>query len=374
MHVTIDKVHDCFVTHASGFFSDSYVRARRHFRDAAIALGREVETHVLPDYRGIDGEELATDVTLIGAPDAEKLLIVSSATHGVEGYCGSGCQISVLQDPDLLERARSADVAVLLIHAISPHGFSYSRRVNENNVDVNRNFRDFSKPLPGGEDYRALEPYLLPAQWPPTEGDETALAELGAAMGTGRYGSAVGGGQYVSPDGMYFGGTSETWSNRTVRTILRRYGGAARHIGWIDVHTGLGPAGHCEKVFIASPEQYDRARSWWGADVYSTDLGDSVLYAIEGPLLGILEEECPQAVATTIALENGTVPYDEMVMSLRGDHWLHANPPAQEDAATLAIRQRLKTAFYLNDPEWKAAVLAQFRVAMLQALEGLKRA
>ena len=124
----------------------------------------------------------------------------------------------------------------------------------------------------------------------------------------------------------------------------------------------------------ASPEQYDRARSWWGADVYSTDLGDSVLYAIEGPLLGILEEECPQAVATTIALENGTVPYDEMVMSLRGDHWLHANPPAQEDAATLAIRQRLKTAFYLNDPEWKAAVLAQFRVAMLQALEGLKRA
>ena len=40
-----------------------------------------------------------------------------------------------------------------LAHAVNPFGFSYCRRVNEDNVDVNRNFVDFSRPLADSDDF-----------------------------------------------------------------------------------------------------------------------------------------------------------------------------------------------------------------------------
>ena len=42
----------------------------------------------------------------------------------------------------------AAGVAVLYVHALNPYGFSWWRRTTHENVDLNRNFHDFSKPLP----------------------------------------------------------------------------------------------------------------------------------------------------------------------------------------------------------------------------------
>lgn len=352
-------------------FSDSYSHARRQFRDAASLHGLSIESHVLPGHTGVAGEELATDVLRIGAHDAAKLLVITSATHGVEGYCGSGCQVTLLHDEDLLGRLRSAGVALLLVHAVNPYGFSHWHRTNEDNVDVNRNFMDFDRELPANPDYAELEPHLLPATWPPTPEDETSLRAFARKHGYAAYGRAIGGGQYASTTGIYHGGQFPVWSNRTIREILRTHGKHARALGWIDLHTGMGPTAHCEKVFIGAPSQLARARQWWGSDVFSATGGESVLFPIHGPLLSIAEQECPQAEATTIALEFGTVPLDEMIMSLRGLHWLKRNPGCDEPMA-IALRKRLLDAFYMNDATWKAAVLGQFRVATLQAIEGLK--
>ncbi len=353
------------------YFSDSYSHARRQFLDAAARHGVPVESHVLPGCTGVASEALATDVLRIGAPDAARLLVISSATHGVEGFCGSGCQLALLHDEDLLARARSAGVALLLVHAVNPYGFSHWHRTNEDNVDVNRNFMDFSRGLPDNPFYAELEPYLLPRSWPPTPDDEARLAAFARTHGDAAYGRAIGGGQYTSPTGIYHGGQFPVWSNRTLRAILRAHGRHARALGWIDLHTGMGPTAHCEKVFIGASSQLARARQWWGSDVFSAAGGESVLFPIQGPLLSIAEQECPDTEATTIALEFGTVPLDEMIMSLRGLHWLKRNPGCDR-ALAITLRRRLLDAFYMNDADWKAAVLAQFRVATLQAVEGLK--
>ncbi|MES2533677.1 MAG: DUF2817 domain-containing protein, partial [Pseudomonadota bacterium] len=71
-------------TRAARYFSGSYAEARQKFLDAAALRGVAVESFVHPQ-KGAQGETLATDVALVGAPDAEKLLLVSSATHGPEG-------------------------------------------------------------------------------------------------------------------------------------------------------------------------------------------------------------------------------------------------------------------------------------------------
>ena len=133
---------------ATRHFSGTYVEARAKFLEAAAQCDARVESFVLEGHRGALGEELATDVAWLGPMGARKILLVSSGTHGPEGFCGSGAQIATLHDADLLSRLQKAGVALLLVHAVNPHGFSHLHRGNEDNIDLNRNHIDFTAPLP----------------------------------------------------------------------------------------------------------------------------------------------------------------------------------------------------------------------------------
>lgn len=128
-------------------FSPSYAQARKKFLEGAAAAGLPIESHAHP-LKGRDGEDLAMDVVRDGPADATKLLIVSSACHGVEGYCGSGVQVFALHDPEWRDKAHAAGVATLYIHALNPYGFSHVRRFTHENVDLNRNFQDFQSRCP----------------------------------------------------------------------------------------------------------------------------------------------------------------------------------------------------------------------------------
>ncbi|MES1264355.1 MAG: DUF2817 domain-containing protein, partial [Variovorax sp.] len=132
----------------TGLFAANYAQARAGFLAAAEQRGLKAESALLPGRKGAQGEDLAMDAVLLGPADAASLLIVTSGTHGVEGFCGSGCQRALLADDDWLRRVDAGKVAVLLVHALNPWGFSYLRRANEDNIDLNRNFLDFSRPRP----------------------------------------------------------------------------------------------------------------------------------------------------------------------------------------------------------------------------------
>ena len=73
-------------------FSSRYAAARIKFLEAAASAGMALRSFEHP-LKGVDGETLAMDVALDGSPDAENLVIISSACHGVVGYCGSGAQV-----------------------------------------------------------------------------------------------------------------------------------------------------------------------------------------------------------------------------------------------------------------------------------------
>lgn len=358
-----------------GAFARSYARARVLFLEAAAMAGTAIYSHDHP-LLGRDGETLAMDLALDGAPDATRLLIVSSACHGVEGYCGSGVQVSALHDQAWRARAREAGVAVLYIHALNPHGFSHWRRVTQENVDLNRNFQDFGQPLPGNAAYAALHDRLLPPVWPPEPDNEAAIASWIEANGLAAYQAAVSQGQYTHPDGLFFGGLAPTWSNRTFRQVLRDHAGRARQLAWIDVHTGLGASGVGERIFACCDDAaaLGRARAWWGngGDTPVTSIydGSSTSALLTGMMWSALYEECPQAQYTGIALEFGTVPIQEVIMALRGDHWLALHPEAPADLSA-RIRQRMLDAFYLDSDTWRLQVVGQARQALFQAVDGL---
>ena len=116
-------------------FSSDYADARRRFQAAASAIGAPVRSYENPN-RGPAGEVLATDCAWIGPEDAGRVLMLLSATHGVEGFCGSGCQIDWMSG----DRRLPDDTAALVVHAINPHGFAWIRRVTEEGCDLNRNY------------------------------------------------------------------------------------------------------------------------------------------------------------------------------------------------------------------------------------------
>jgi hypothetical protein len=351
-------------------FSTSYAEARQKFLNAAQAAGLTVDAHIHP-LKGRDGEELAMDVVLDGTPDAKQLLIISSACHGVEGYCGSGVQIHALQNTVWREAAKAQGVAVLYIHALNPHGFSHVRRVTHENVDINRNFQDFSKPLPENAPYKEIEPLLLPEVWPPDAANTAAIQKFIVERGMNALQAAVSKGQHDFPDGLFFGGKSPTWSNLTVRQVLQKYGQRCQKLAWIDLHTGLGPSGLGERIFACADDAaaFGRAKKWWG-EVTSIYDGSSTSAFLTGLMWMSAYQECPQAEYTGIAMEYGTQPQLQVMQALRGDHWLHLHPEAP-DALRQKIKQDLMDAFYVDTDEWRTQIVDQAMDAMHQAVTGL---
>ncbi len=356
-------------------FSSSYAQARGKFFAAAVGAHLPVTSHVHP-RAGRDGEALAMDVVLDGAPNAERLLIISSACHGVEGYCGSGVQVFALHDDEWRQHAREKNVAVLYVHALNPFGFSHVRRATHENVDINRNFHDFSQSLPVNQGYRSIHSLLLPERWPPDADNAAQIAAFIEKNGVGAFQSAVSGGQHEFPDGMFFGGTEPTWSNQMIRQVLRDHGRTVSKLGWIDIHTGLGPSAVGERIFACRDDKaaYARASQWWGGNgatpVTSIYDGSSTSAFLTGLMWISAYEECPQAEYTGLAMEYGTLPFPQVTQALRAEHWLHNHPKAPVELAK-QIKQQMLDAFYTDTDVWKEQIISQARQSMFQAVDGL---
>ncbi len=356
-------------------FSADYARARDKFLEAAQQAGLPVEQHLHP-FRGPRGEDLAMDVVRDGPADAPALLVVTSACHGVEGFAGSAVQVACLRDAGWRGYAHAQEVAVLYVHALNPWGFAHLRRVTHERVDLNRNFVDFSQPLPDNPGYRQLHPLLLPSDWPPREDNEKQLRCWIGTWGMEAFQAAVTQGQYEFPEGLFYGGAAPTWSHRNWRRVLRQHAHRARRLAWIDVHTGLGPTGVGERILAGrnDPATVARARAWWHtpwAPLTVTQDGSSSSAALHGELWEAVYQECAQAEYTGITLEYGTTPLAEMLDALRGDHWLALNPDTGAHEAA-AIRQRMLDAFHVNTALWRTQVLEQANEALFQAVDGLR--
>src|SRR6266536_1889772 len=284
MQAALTTRSDVRAMNAALHFAQSYSEARDKFLAAGEARSARRFRHVHPAERGAQGEELSIDLAQIGDDRAPGLLLLTSGTHGVEGFCGSGCQVALLHDEAFLAAAERSGVSVLMLHALNPYGFSHPRRTNEDNADLNRNFVDFSAPLPNAPGYEEIHALLIPAAWPPPAESEAGLDAWVRNHGEKAFQAAVSGGQYRHPDGMFYGGSRASWSNGCLRAVLRAQAAPRRRLGWIDFHTGLGPRGHGEKIYSGRNDAaaIGRAKTWWGSEVTSFFDGSSTSARVSG--------------------------------------------------------------------------------------------
>jgi hypothetical protein len=338
--------------------ASNYEEARHRFLDAAARSGAAVSTFEHP-LTGPASEALAIDVAELGDSGALSTLLIVSGTHGVEGFTGSALQTHWLETA---ASKRPHDVRVVLLHAFNPYGFAWVRRVNEDNVDLNRNFVDWSHPPPVNEDYGGLAQLLVPELWDDDTQQATTvqLLEFAERVGFERLQAVVSGGQYTHPTGIFYGGSGPVWSHRWLSEHAETIAGEAQRVCIVDLHTGLGPWGHGELISHEGQGDpgYERGTVWWG-DVRSMVDGESVSANLSGDWLGQIQSFLPDREVTGVALEFGTVDTVTVLQALRADAHLHAHgDPTGPEAG--AVRTQVRQAFADDDPSWLATLLPRF--------------
>lgn len=359
-------------THLKECFSNSYHQAQEKFRGRVHDL-HDHSRYMEFVYRetGPEGEKLCTSVAWQGSPDAPRVLVIQSATHGVEGFAGSAIQLDTLSSlsPDSLPD----DVGILHIHAVNPYGFAWLRRVNEQGVDLNRNFIDFSKPLPDNPVYGDLASDLLPADSDNWEISTQRLWQYREAVGEQAFEQAVTGGQYQFPKGLFYGGKEPSQSRRYLEALTRRLNLASKQkIAVVDIHTGLGPFGYGEVICDHPPDStgVQWARQWYGDSVTEPAMGSSSSV----PKVGLIDYYWHQVLADRVCfvtLEFGTYPMDRLLETLRQDHFLHTQVPDWGSVQTQKTKAAIKKNFYPGSSDWQEMVLMRGRQIILQAINGL---
>lgn len=335
-------------------FSPDYATARDRFR-AATAHLPEADRGAI---EVVDG--LTIDWAWCGprAP-RDRVVVFTSGLHGVEGFGGSAVQLDLI--------ARGLDLPTLMVHALNPWGMANLRRVNENNVDLNRNF------LPPGASYRTDDPTyarvdaLLNPTTPPG-GFELFWPEV--AWVVARYGyqtlkNAVVGGQGQNPKGLFFGGERLERGPSLLLPMLEAQLGGCERVVHVDLHSALGERGGRRLLLegAAPPEQMARARAAFGPEVKGWDASNTEAYEIRGGLLG----ELPRRLALLprdgraplrydgFTCEFGTLNNLAVLARLRAENRLHHwGTPSLDHPAKLGMRE----AFAPLDAAWQAAVLA----------------
>ena len=359
----------------TNFFATTYEEARGKFLAAAAASGATIATTQHP-LRGPAGERLFCDVATLGNPRATKAIVSISATHGVEGHCGSGAQVATLRER--VFAGLPPDTCAVLIHAINPHGFAWSRRVTEDNVDLNRNFVDHQAAYPVNAAYSELRAEICPAQWdaPTRARTRAALEAYAKAHGPMKLQQAISGGQFSDPLGVFFGGHAPSWSNRMLRATFAQLGTHARDIGVIDYHTGLGPYGYGEIIapYSSRDEAFTRAGAWLGAnEVTSPDVGTSTSAPLVGTNQAGMHQAASESRVTMVALEYGVRPLDVTLDAVRGDAWLHAHGDLGS-AQARDLKAHMRDTFYGDEPRWKAMIVARGFDITRRMLAGLAKA
>jgi len=329
--------------HPEDYFPADYRQARRNFIAACEKAGIDSIARVHPKAKGPDGKPLFIDCAAMGPRDARRALLLIAGTHGVEGYFGSAVLTGLLHQG----LAPPAGARIVLVHALNPYGFAWNRRVNEDNVDLDRNFVDHANP-PDNPDYAALADAIAYQDASP-EGIAAADARLAAFArdhGQTRLEAAIARGQYRFPKGLHFGGTAPSWSHRMLHAILTEDLARVERLAGIDFHTGhlqtgLGEAGTGKRELARPTGALDLALAYW----------------------------LPKVALTFTALEIGTLAQAGIFDLLRQDNWLHNF--AQNQRLALQIGQATRQAFCPEDPAWRRQAFNHARQAVQAALAGL---
>lgn len=331
----------------------SYYHARNSLRSLAQEIGADCQSYPLVSpSSGLDSDlDAGIDVISLRSRQAHRsLLLVTSGVHGVEGYAGSALQRELL----LYIRDRLVGpipVDICLVHALNPYGYIKHRRWNEQNIDLNRNFRVAAHDYTFDNDaYFRLNRFINPSTRP---GALDTFWWQGPLMLL-RYGykslnQAIAGGQSQFPQGLFFAGQSGSASKLWVDDVLVPMLKNAEQVLHFDLHTGLGAYGEVS-LLLESPLTTERLGAMQQA--LQTHVVDSQKFFFKAPgNLGAYLSSLLPGRMHSVTLELGTFSPPTLFRRLRLENQAH-HTLGFDAPFTKAAREMVLESFAPKDPKW----------------------
>jgi Protein of unknown function (DUF2817) len=349
------------------YWSEDYKTATDKFCDAAIRASAVLEKLEIA-AKGPHGETLAISIAWLGDDDPEKVILHSSGMHGVEGFAGSAIQVQALENSNKV----SPKNALVFVHCLNPYGLAWLRRVNENNVDLNRNyfFEDENLVSQSKSVYGRLNPLLNPEK-PPVNDELYFTASLAKAVflyGFGATMSSIVIGQYEYERGLFFGGREMQLGTLLYKNWLSQRLGRAKYVLAIDTHSGLGKMNE-EVLMVESSKQsarFNRLVRAFGNPLISVAKQKSVGYTIKGGYPSALGKILPNSTVDFITEEFGTHSSLKILYALREENsWFHSGD--KNDPRLDQSTQRLKDMFNPSSEIWRSCVLSKGSKRIFQA-------
>ncbi len=350
-----------------------YFASRARFVELARACGARMESRAV-DAVGPRGEPLSVDVGKLGPRRADHLIVLVSGVHGAEGFLGAAVQHRALR---LLARTGLPDgVRVAMIHAANPWGFAHLRRVDEHNVDVNRNFVGPTLPEPlSPSGYAELNSLINPRRTPgPTDGIAywaRAARLIVRDRGTARLAKSIAEGQYEFPQGLFYGGAQAGESCRTLQELVLGLASDAHRLTVLDVHSGLGPS--ATPTLIGDGNVGTRAsrprllREHYGLNVL-LDSSDENAYDARGTFARWCREALADKRFLYLCVEIGTVNPVRLFSALRRENQAH-HWSDRDSAPYHETKRALLEVFAPRSPRWRRESVAQGLGVLERTLE-----
>lgn len=364
------------------YFQETYNDCRKNFLEQAEGIRQQYKNVQIADLK-IESQldsDLTIDYIYIPAHKSRKrLLILTSAVHGVEGYVGSAIQQMVLKE--LIKDVSLDDLGVLIIHGINPYGFKYNRRFTENNVDLNRNSSmDNSLYSSVNEGYRDLNRFL-------NQKEKVSLTSLGNfffqlnaiqkivkySMGSLR--QAVLQGQYQYEKGVYFGGKELEPSVAAVTPLIQQTAQSYDLVFNIDLHTGYGANGILHLFPNPLKDKDKKARIENIFEGYHIDWGDGDdFYTVTGDFSTYVGSTIPDKDYLTMIFEFGTLDTQTTMGSIKALHnVMIENQGVQYGYVSkkdeIEVKSRYLQGYYPSSPAWRSKALYDAREVLIQAIK-----
>ncbi len=229
----------------SEYFITDYNLIRSNFNNNYNKLKEnyDVELHT---YTVNQEEELYIDTMYIKPTITENLVFISTGVHGIEAYIGN-VMVEVFIN-EILKDLDFTNTGVVIVSNVNPYGVKNGRRFNEDNVDLNRNFiidwNTFDKSI--NKDYPKVVSLLEPKNkinnyFSNELNFYSKLAINAVTKGVSTVTNALVSGQYEYPNGVYYGGNSDTISTTYLKNVFNRINESNySNILYFDIHSGYG--------------------------------------------------------------------------------------------------------------------------------------
>lgn len=356
----------------------SYEKSAKDFEEIyhAVKADSKYADNVSFQKHQIIDELCISTIKVRPGKEESNLLMITSGLHGMEGYWGGTLlkeyTIRLMQEIDMQR------TGIILVHGINPWGMANLRRVNENNVDLNRSFVLDEIPESYNSEYIENGWFFRP--WKLSGFNVVnnirfycSLVKMILMNGAAALGRMTLLGQYANDEGIYFGGKEKQASTGYMEALFEAVlESDYKKVVHIDLHTGYGPRYQMSivnsKQEEIKPEQYSRLLDYPLVSSVSND----DFYDIQGDMTEYFYSMFKAANSSkayySTCFEFGTVGSSllNQIASLR--IMLQENSLYHMEAAPEKLYNRIKNEFielyYPSEPEWRRKAEADFERAM----------